>query len=189
MLLWSQAALSVLSVAAFESLGGIESFVRRANQLSGSSGDEHSAIWRTLKGALNSGGDNWMLASRIAGVPVRHPFCDLDLVELALAMPNNLAVRNGTNRFVHREALRDLIPEEIRWRTSKAEFSKYFQDFMIGTATRAPREAWRPIEDLVEYSRAIELLTPESPRGCLPMRFAFAALCVGSWLSRYEFSC
>ena len=186
---WVHAALSVLSMASFDALGGLGAFATHTHQLTGLSGDERTTLWLTFETSLNAAVDNWLLASRIARVPVRHPFCDLDLVELALAMPNDLAVRGNINRFVHREALRDMIPDEIRWRTAKAYFTEYFQMFMKNTARNTSREVWRPIEDLVESSRAVQLLTPQSLGGALPRRFAFAALCLGTWLRRYGFNC
>ena len=49
----------------------------------------------------------------------RHPFYDIRLVEFFLSLPEEYKVHNGYFRWVMREAVKDVIPEEIRLRKDK----------------------------------------------------------------------
>ena len=53
-------------------------------------------------------------------VDVRYPFLDRRLFEFALAIPFDQKVRSQETRSVVRRALKGMIPEEIRLRTTKA---------------------------------------------------------------------
>ncbi|HKX29750.1 MAG TPA: asparagine synthase-related protein [Blastocatellia bacterium] len=51
------------------------------------------------------------------------PFSDKRLLEFCLAVPGDLKVRDGYPRYLVRAGLRNILPPEIRWRTSKLPFS------------------------------------------------------------------
>ena len=51
------------------------------------------------------------------GVERRHPFLHRPLVELALGLPPELLMRGGVAKRVVREAMRGILPEEVRTRT------------------------------------------------------------------------
>ncbi|HEX9032082.1 MAG TPA: asparagine synthase-related protein [Streptosporangiaceae bacterium] len=55
-------------------------------------------------------------ASMAHGVEVRVPFLDPAMVDLALRMPMALKVRDGTEKWILREAFTDMIPDYIRRR-------------------------------------------------------------------------
>lgn len=55
-----------------------------------------------------------------AGVEVRLPYFDVRLVELCVALPSAMKLRNGLSRFVMREAMAGILPDEIRWRRDKS---------------------------------------------------------------------
>ncbi len=56
----------------------------------------------------------------------RHPFNDRRLVEFMLAIPEDERYRNGKTKIVLRQAMKGIIPETVRQRTDKAEFSFLF---------------------------------------------------------------
>jgi asparagine synthase (glutamine-hydrolysing) len=56
----------------------------------------------------------------------RYPFFDKRLVELCLALPGDQKLRGGWTRFVLRRAMAGILPEEIQWRSSKANLSPNF---------------------------------------------------------------
>jgi asparagine synthase (glutamine-hydrolysing) len=56
----------------------------------------------------------------------RYPFFDRRLVELCLALPGDQKLRGGWTRFVLRRAMEGILPEEIQWRSSKADLSPNF---------------------------------------------------------------
>jgi len=55
-------------------------------------------------------------------VEARVPFLDHFLVEYTVALPDHLKVSNGTTKVILREAMKDIIPEEIRTRRDKIGF-------------------------------------------------------------------
>jgi asparagine synthetase B (glutamine-hydrolysing) len=62
------------------------------------------------------------------GVEQRHPFCDRRIIEFAYALPQERLCRNRQTKVVLRSAMRNLLPEKVRERNSKAEFSYIFGD-------------------------------------------------------------
>jgi asparagine synthase (glutamine-hydrolysing) len=57
---------------------------------------------------------------------LRYPFHDRRLVEFSLAIPEDQRWRDDQTKFVLREAVHDLLPDTIRRRMTKAEFSYMF---------------------------------------------------------------
>ncbi|HYJ78690.1 MAG TPA: asparagine synthase-related protein, partial [Longimicrobiaceae bacterium] len=53
------------------------------------------------------------------GVEMRYPFLDRPLVEMALGLPMELLLRPQTTKWVLRQAMRGLLPEEVRVRPGK----------------------------------------------------------------------
>lgn len=60
------------------------------------------------------------------GIEGRHPFFDRRVVEFAFAIPENQRCKDGWNKYVMRRAGRDLLPDSVRGRRDKAEFSSVF---------------------------------------------------------------
>jgi asparagine synthase (glutamine-hydrolysing) len=52
-------------------------------------------------------------------IDVRHPFLYRPLVELALRLPADARIRPGRTKWILREAMRGLLPDEVRGRSSK----------------------------------------------------------------------
>lgn len=50
---------------------------------------------------------------------MRYPFLHRPLVEFALSLPISMKVRPGTHKWILREALRGILPEAVRTRTTK----------------------------------------------------------------------
>lgn len=53
----------------------------------------------------------------------RTPFLDYRLVELSLSLPSEFKINQGISKFVLREAMKGVLPDKIRWRTSKLGFA------------------------------------------------------------------
>lgn len=49
-----------------------------------------------------------------------YPFLDIELVKFLSSVPINLLMRNGTSKWILRENMRNIMPEELRTRTSYA---------------------------------------------------------------------
>jgi asparagine synthase (glutamine-hydrolysing) len=69
-------------------------------------------------------------------IEYRHPFHDRRIIEFSLALPEEQKWRAGQHRFVLREAMGDLVPDIIRQRTTKAEFSEIVVGALRATGGR-----------------------------------------------------
>lgn len=101
--------------------------IRRPPVTSGASSVAQGAIFA----AATSGEDihGLELTERLVrGLEMRHPFHDRRLAEFALAIPEEQRWRPGVTKFVIREAMRGMLPESIRGRRDKGEFSNVFVD-------------------------------------------------------------
>lgn len=54
------------------------------------------------------------------GIELRHPFFDRRLIEFCIALPPGQRIYKGWTRSILRHAMRGVMPEEVRWRTAKA---------------------------------------------------------------------
>ncbi|MEW6263509.1 MAG: asparagine synthase (glutamine-hydrolyzing) [Thermodesulfobacteriota bacterium] len=72
----------------------------------------------------------------------RHPFLDHRLVEFMFSLPNVHKIRHGLGKYVQRQALAGLIPEEVRLRKEKVGFN-------------APSERWFREEIRTPFLEAI----------------------------------
>ncbi len=50
------------------------------------------------------------------------------MVEFAVRLPESQRWRNGQQKFVLRQAMRGLLPDSVRQRSSKGDFTSSFQD-------------------------------------------------------------
>ena len=60
------------------------------------------------------------------GLEGRHPFQDRRIVEFAVQLPESQRWRQGQQKFVLRQAMRGLLPELVRQRSSKGDFTNSF---------------------------------------------------------------
>lgn len=84
-----------------------------------------------------------------AGVEWRCPLLDRRLVDFLVRLPDSQRARRGLTRIVLREAMRDILPEKIRRRTSKANLE--------GLYLRGLREEREKIAPLLRSPIAGEL--------------------------------
>lgn len=61
-----------------------------------------------------------------AGIEQRHPFYDLRLIEFCFAIPEEQRLHNNYIKWVLRTAMKNLLPENVRTRLTKGEFSETF---------------------------------------------------------------
>lgn len=61
--------------------------------------------------------------ANLGTVEARYPLMDKRLLEFCLSVPADLKVRNGYERYTVRAGLKNILPPEIQWRTSKVPFS------------------------------------------------------------------
>jgi asparagine synthase (glutamine-hydrolysing) len=70
-------------------------------------------------------------ASRL-GVEQRHPFYDRRVIEFGYGLPEEQRTRGLTRKFVLRRATAGLLPDVVRLRPDKAEFTSNFVDALPG---------------------------------------------------------
>jgi asparagine synthase (glutamine-hydrolysing) len=90
-----------------------------------SGGSAHArAIYRTARSryhVLCMEWNNKMAAMH--GMDAAFPFLDRDLIALVMSVPGDLVTHGGEPKALLREAMRNVLPEAIRTRTTKADFS------------------------------------------------------------------
>lgn len=75
---------------------------------------------------------NYDRYSMINGVEVRMPFLDHRIVSLAFSIPGSSKVRNGFSKAIVRDAMKGLIPDEIRTLKRKIGFNSPFTEWLKG---------------------------------------------------------
>lgn len=82
-----------------------------------------------FRAAVNAGFsshfEQFYAMERDTGVRYLHPFFDKELFELCLAIPDAVRFGNGKTRWLMRNAMKDLWPDELYNRQDKDEFSHY----------------------------------------------------------------
>jgi asparagine synthase (glutamine-hydrolysing) len=92
------------------------------------------------------------------GVPfeVRGPFLDYRLVEYVFQLPSTYLIRNGWHKWILRESMKDLLPEDVLWRKRKMgfpfPFSRFYKD-SEAILTLIFNEAQNPYMDCRKMTR------------------------------------
>jgi len=82
------------------------------------------------------------------GLEMRQPFWNARVVEFALATPERSRLRGQEDKWLHRRAMKGLLPENVLQRSSKAEFSVTFARYWADLAPHlngtvlTRRQAW-----------------------------------------------
>jgi asparagine synthase (glutamine-hydrolysing) len=71
----------------------------------------------------------------MSGLELRWPFFNLQLAQFAFASPDCIRRRGRTDKFVHRRAMKDFLPDIILKRESKADFMLTYQNYLRGMET------------------------------------------------------
>jgi asparagine synthase (glutamine-hydrolysing) len=84
--------------------------------------DMRGELLDTLRRVMSGAAPGTAQAAR-HGLELTRPFHDKRVVELALAVPQDLYVKNGRNRYLACAALKDIYPREfqMRWRGNDSE--------------------------------------------------------------------
>ncbi len=93
---------------------------------------------------------NKMAAAR--GIVSAHPFLDRDLIEFMMAIPGEIATWQGIAKGLFRESMRGVLPENIRTRDWKSDFTSFHNNSVAR-----------------DYSRFQQLMRPD----CLAVRYGY----------------
>jgi asparagine synthase (glutamine-hydrolysing) len=108
-------------------------------------GSAHArAVYRTARSRYHVMCMEWNnKMAAMHGMDAAFPFLDRDVIALVMSIPGDLVTHGGEPKALLREAMRGVLPESIRTRTTKADFSH-----------DANSEAARDYDTLVECLRA-----------------------------------
>jgi asparagine synthase (glutamine-hydrolysing) len=100
---------------------------------------ERGPRWSTwLLSTLYRGGgtsvvyDHVRRRAAMAGLEARHPLYDVDVIELVLRLPPELALDRALSRPLFRRSMAGLLPEHVRRRTDKSSFDVVFHQILAG---------------------------------------------------------
>ena len=107
--------------------------------------------------------------SALHGLELTRPFHDKRVIELALAIPQDLYVKNGRNRYLACAALKDVYPREFqtRWRKNDDEIPN-FQRMVKSIEPRlladiARMEKSEELTRLIDFAKIRRLLSVRGP--------------------------
>ena len=152
--------------------------------------------YRTLLDPLQSYGMDALYHEHArAGLEVRYPFWDTELVEFCLGLPGARKWKNGQNRAILREAMTGILPEKIARRTDKFEFNGYLARSMrnkgglevMADAIIDKRADLEPYFDMSAIARQFETFakTDETPEGYALIAL-WRATILSIWLDQYR---
>jgi asparagine synthase (glutamine-hydrolysing) len=92
--------------------------------------------------------DECYMASQ--GTEVRYPFLDSRLVEFVFSIPSARRTREGIWKWILREAMRDILPETIRLRKGKGDWSDSADRALIALCRRNPPAPLENVSGVME---------------------------------------
>lgn len=78
------------------------------------------------------------------GLEMAYPFADRDLIAFVMAIPGEIVTWRGVYKGLYREAMRGILPEPIRLRNSKADFTQVECDAAAELSTAGLEEKLGP---------------------------------------------
>ena len=131
---------------------------RRRRPAEGRSGTAHArAIYRMARSRYYVlGMERQHKLAAMHGMEVAFPFLDRDLIAFLMAIPGHIVTWNGVPKQLMRHALRDVLPEGIAGRTTKADFS-------LDANTETAQDYDKLVAGL-KHGAAARYLTPQAMR-------------------------
>jgi asparagine synthase (glutamine-hydrolysing) len=119
-----------------------------------------------------------------AGLELRLPYWDKELVELCLNMPTEHRRANGIGRLVLRRATKNILPEPVRTRQTKTDFT-----LSLKRETVANQEALYNLgqsgkgllQEFVEPDKVLSLLKKDPVSWWSRSGFVFRAIMLAAW--------
>jgi len=112
-------------------------------------------------GHLSERTDSWSSSGAAFGIQYAYPLLDRRLIEWALTLPDSMV---GGGRHLMREALRDVIPDEVRLNTDKSDPSRDTSRAIEVVRARGLDLTVNPdLAPLVDLSRFTTQLLSERP--------------------------
>ncbi|MBA3005396.1 MAG: lasso peptide isopeptide bond-forming cyclase [Proteobacteria bacterium] len=127
-------------------------------------------------------------------VEQRLPFFDKRLIEFCLALPADQKLYQGLNRHVCRHALRDILPESIRQRKSKTDFSPNLVNTFSEQTSNWLALSFASLPDCtfnyIDKSKLVMAYNrfndPKNTMRQVELFFILRALSLGKWLHKMD---
>ena len=122
-------------------------------------------------------------------IEARVPYLEVELVNYISSLAHDQKIRNGVTKFVLRNAIKGIVPEEIRNRMDKMgfvtpeeswmryELKDYMMDILYSTSFKN-RPYWNSEKVLDDYRKFVAGLTNYSPE-------IWRIICVELWLRKF----
>lgn len=95
------------------------------------------AIYQQLNDGWMYQGNEWAHHHLAAlGIELRSPFMDRNLIEFALSLPEEWRWKGSQTKYILRESMRGFLPESVRLRRTKGDFSHIFAETMSAVGFR-----------------------------------------------------
>jgi len=91
------------------------------------------------------------------------PYLDRRVLEFCLALPGEMKVNRGYKRYLIRAGMRGILPDSLRWRTSKEPFSPDFHD----RYNRQKSQAWEALARAENHPAVQEIVDLDKLRRLL----------------------
>lgn len=100
-------------------------------------------------------GQQWLEIGTQFGIEIRDPSMDKRVIGFCLSVPNSVYIQNHKGRMLIREAMKGIIPEELRWSNNK----RGLQAADVALRIQSDKESWIDIADnILQHSKVNEVL-------------------------------
>jgi asparagine synthase (glutamine-hydrolysing) len=181
-----------LTVAAVQSANPADDAARWRTRGFRSLHQQDVHAWIQVRGGLP--GYTWTdVTAAEYGLEPRHPFMDRRLVEFLVSVPPHLKFRHGYNKRLLRRAMKGILPEKVRNRRYKTNFSSLFDANVTGADAdrisdlfKSPALADMGLVDPLSLQQAWDEYRQSPGRVDSDRRTAlWAAMTVEQWLRQY----
>ena len=127
-------------------------------------------------------------------VETRLPFLDYKLVEFAVNCPTSFKLRDGWSKWILRQVMKGILPEEIRLRKSKLAFTVPQKHWMLDGLSNGNRDIWQgPSLRMARFLDSRRLADEtrrflKSERGVLAPDSLFRAISLELWARVHDVS-
>ena len=126
-------------------------------------------------------------ATMLCSLESRVPFLDNDLVEFASALPSRMKIRKGQKKYLLKEALRGLVPDEILFgkkRGFDVPFNKWLKTDLYDYARQTFSAAGGA--GILDSSQLIKLLEVHRSGKANYAHLLWKSLVLSAWINAYK---
>ena len=126
-------------------------------------------------------------------IETRHPFFDKRLVEYCLALPPEQKLSQGWTRYIFRRSMASVLPEDVCWRTSKADFSvnflqaiKNYDKALLNRMLFSDTQIIEPYLDIPKLESTCQRVISQPDFSIQDALIVYGAVMLIPWLKKYS---